>query len=382
MTDYALGDRGTLTVITNDYYDAEILQVFEELQIDREKIWNGEAYLVPEPDNPYEPQSIAVYVDTIKIGRFSSEDSAQYWKAISRVAASGYNAVAHLQLSAVLRRGEDGTYIESEGLLSLSAPTSLFPLNDAPTQATLLPQGPSMKVLDEKDYAEYLHSILPASGEGRVILTLEANQLRQSDGTFIDSIEVFHNRKKVGRLSTQMSKQLVPVVKYAFSHNRLTSVWGTIRGNAFELSLTVQAVRVADLPAEWYEELPNNVPELLPESDHYDVPDSYKATEGELNRQSGTKKKRSLVGSFSPSAPTEQRAVSSTKATAPAVHPQKRMGTLLAIIGALLVLAGFVLVLAKPIIGILAIVLGASVAFLGVYTSRSIEAGSEDSLDF
>ncbi|MDO4917527.1 MAG: hypothetical protein Q3974_07920, partial [Rothia sp. (in: high G+C Gram-positive bacteria)] len=113
MTDYALGDRGTLTVITNDYYDAEILQVFEELQIDREKIWNGEAYLVPEPDNPYEPQSIAVYVDTIKIGRFSTEDSAQYWKAISRVVASGYNAVAHLQLSAVLRRGENGTYIES-----------------------------------------------------------------------------------------------------------------------------------------------------------------------------------------------------------------------------------------------------------------------------
>ena len=59
-------------------------------------------------------------------------------------------------------------HVKSTGVLSLSAPGSLFPLNDAPTRATLLPQGPSMKVLDEKEHSEYLHSILPPSGEGRV----------------------------------------------------------------------------------------------------------------------------------------------------------------------------------------------------------------------
>lgn len=373
MTDYSLGDRGTLRVITDDYYDAEILQVFEELQIDREKVWNGEARLVPEPNNPYEPNSIAVYIDDIKIGRLSPADSAEYWKPITRVVASGYDAIAHLQLSAVLRRRDGESFIESEGLLSLSPAHSLFPLNQAPTQATLLPQGPSMKVLDEKDYAEYLHSILPPSGEGRVILSLEVNALRQPDGSFIDSVEVFHDRKKVGRLSTQMSEQLAPVIRYAFERNKLTSAWGTIRGNAFELSLTVQAVRASELPAEWFEELPNNVPELLPETGTFEVPESYEPTEGELNRQNPLKKKRGLVGSFSVGGSTASDSSSSVevKSGAGVENPNRRIALLLGIVGALILIGGVFLVFAEPMLGISAIVLGASIVFLGLFMGKS-----------
>lgn len=380
MTDYSLGDRGTLRVITDDYYDAEILQVFEELQIDREKVWNGEARLVPEPNNPYEPNSIAVYIDDIKIGRLSPADSSEYWKPITRVVASGYDAIAHLQLSAVLRRRDGESFIESEGLLSLSPAHSLFPLNQAPTQATLLPQGSSMKVLDEKDYAEYLHSILPPSGEGRVILSLEVNALRQPDGSFIDSVEVFHDRKKVGRLSTQMSEQLAPVIRYAFERNKLTSAWGTIRGNAFELSLTVQAVRASELPAEWFEELPNNVPELLPETETFEVPGSYEPTEGELNRQNPSKKKRGLVGSFSAGGGIASQSSGSVevKSGAGVENPNRRIALLLGIVGALILIGGVFVVFAEPMLGILAIVLGASIVFLGLFMGRPpVEATSD-----
>lgn len=76
-------------------------------------------------------------------------------------------------------------------------------LNDAPTRATLKASGPPMKVLDDE------HSITnsnpPPSGEGRVILDPGANQLKTSDGRFVDSVEVRYDRKLVGRLSTQMS---------------------------------------------------------------------------------------------------------------------------------------------------------------------------------
>ena len=56
LVDYILGDRGSVEIVTDGYYEAETLQVFEELHIDRERIWFGEAHLVPEPDNPYEPK--------------------------------------------------------------------------------------------------------------------------------------------------------------------------------------------------------------------------------------------------------------------------------------------------------------------------------------
>lgn len=381
MADFALGDRGTVRFITNDYYDAEILQVFEELQLDREKIWNGEARLVPEPDNPYQPNAIAVYVDEFKIGRLTAEQSADYWNSICRVVASGYDAIATLQLSAVLRRNQDGeNYIESQGYLALSAPGSLFPLNQAPKQATLLPQGPSMKVLDEKNYSEYLHSILPPSGEGRVILALENNQIKLADGSVVDSVEVFHDRKRVGRLSTQVSEQLAPVIRYAFEKNRLTSAWGTIRGNAFELSLTVQAQRPSNLPQEWFETLPNNVPELVPVADHYEVPDGFVPTEGELNRDAPrTSKKRRTKASLSNSNAHQvpHQAASSSEASLGhqenGISTQNRLPLLVGIIGALILIAGIVAVFFKPLIGVLLIVLGGSMAFLGLFFGRDTE---------
>lgn len=378
MADFALGDRGTVRFITNDYYDAEILQVFEELQLDREKIWNGEARLVPEPDNPYQPNAIAVYIDDYKVGRLTAEQSKEYWNPICRVVASGYDAIATLQLSAVLRRNaERENYIESEGYLALSAPGSLFPLNQAPKRATLLPQGPSMKVLDEKNHSEYLHSILPPSGEGRVILTLENNHLKTSDGRLVDSVEVFHDRKMVGRLSTQVSEKLAPVIRYAFEKNRLTSAWGTIRGNAFELSLTVQAQRASELPQEWFDTLPNNVPELIPAAENYDITSGFVPTEGEKNRdvpKSSRKQRRPKVNVAAqhavPEASSESQAVQETHR---AVAVNKRFPLLVGILGGIILMIGLVLVFFKPILGAMFIVFGGSFAFLGLFFGRDTE---------
>jgi len=39
LVDYILGDRGSVEIVTDGYYEAETLQVFEELHIDRERIW-------------------------------------------------------------------------------------------------------------------------------------------------------------------------------------------------------------------------------------------------------------------------------------------------------------------------------------------------------
>ncbi|WP_421084070.1 hypothetical protein [Rothia nasimurium] len=376
MADYVLGDRGSVTIITDDFYDAEILQIFEELHIDREKVWHGEAHLVPEPDNPYQPNAIAVYVDDLKVGRFTPETSAAYWAPITRVVASGYSPVAQLQLSAVLRGSSGETHIESSGVLSLSAPGSLFPLNNAPTQATLLPQGPSMKVLDEKNHSEYLHSILPPSGEGRVILSLENNQIKLADGRVVDSVDVLHDRKVVGRLSTQISEQLAPVIRYAYDHNKLTSAWGTIRGNAFELSLTVQAVRAADIPADWFEDLPNYLPELLAPAPAYDVPAAYIATEGENQRGTVPKKKRTLLPARTSSpAPTvdtsdQVEAAEGTESNPPASLGLQRISVLLGIAGGLTLAIGLVTIFYKPMLGILCVVLGASVAFAALFFGR------------
>ena len=166
------------------------------------------------------------------MGRLSRDDSANYWNAITRVVASGFSPTAQLQLNAIALRADSGPHIKSVGKLFLSSPTLLFPLNHASARAAILPQGPSIKVLDESGHAEYLHSILPPTGEGRVILRLEVQQVKNPDGHMVSSVEVFHEDTHVGRLSSQISEQFIPVIEHAAKHDKLTNVWGTIRGNS------------------------------------------------------------------------------------------------------------------------------------------------------
>ena len=242
-----------------------------------------------------------------------------------------------------------------------------------------------MKVLDEKDHSEYLHSILPPNGEGRVILTLEANQMKLSDGRLIDTVEVLHDRKLVGRLSTQMSAQLAPVVKYAYDRNRLTSAWGTIRGNSLELSLTVQALRASEIPAEWYRTLPNNVPELLPEGVAYEVPDAYVATEGENNRsaieESTTKKRRgfmsALTGGGAPAetaAPETLRAEGLQEDSTEAVvrGERRRLLTLMSVTGLAALLIGLIVAFSYLVVGFIIMALGAVLVLATLYVGRQM----------
>lgn len=245
-----------------------------------------------------------------------------------------------------------------------------------------------MKVLDEKEHSEYLHSILPPSGEGRVILTLEANQLKTSDGRFVDSVEVRHDRKLVGRLSTQMSEQLTPVIRYAFENDRLTSAWGTIRGNTLELSLTVQAARPADIPQEWYETLPNNVPALLPVGEEYDVPAAFVPTEGERHylessAQQAPKKRRGFMssltgGSSAPAEPTRSEPAAEKPVIEYSIEEEEyyepnerdRLLNLIKGAGLAVLVAGLISMLWTPMLGILIAILGGAIAAVAFYFGR------------
>ncbi|MGW2673453.1 hypothetical protein OG312_00405 [Kocuria rhizophila] len=286
MTDYALNDRGSLDVVTENFYDTEIMRVFGGLSAGRAQTWNGMAALVPEPDNPFDPRTVSVRVGENKVAHLSSEDAHRYWHPLSRVIASGYTPVVPLHLEAELLRQDGVAEVDARAVIDIAPPDLLFPLNTAPAQAAVLPQGSSIKVLDEQDFAEYLHSIVPASGEGRVILTLEVNKVRNSHGVTVDTVDVLYERKQVGRLSTQMSQQFIPIINHAFDHDLLTAVWGTIRGSSFEVSMTLQAARAPEVPAQWFTELPNDVPELLPEAEEYEVPPAYVAVESDHGRNS------------------------------------------------------------------------------------------------
>lgn len=388
MTDYALNDRGSLDVVTENFYDTEIMRVVGGLSVGRAQSWNGFAALVPEPDNPFDPRTVSVRVGENKVAHLSAPDAHRYWHPLSRVIASGYTPVVPLHLEAELQREDGVAEVDARAVIDIAPPDMLFPLNTGPAQAAVLPQGSSIKVLDEQEFAEYLHSIVPASGEGRVILTLEVNKVRNSHGVTVDTVDVLYERKQVGRLSTQMSQQFIPIIHYAFEHDLLTAVWGTIRGSSFEVSMTLQAARASEVPAQWFEELPNDVPELLPDAEHFEVPPAYVAVESDRGRNAKKWRKGFTAASRAEhtETPVQSKDGSSTGAerdrpaaggssparAAGAMGGLKPLVTGLLVLTAILVVLGVVLLGVEPLATTLVLIVAVATGFMAVYLHKTL----------
>lgn len=375
MTDYALNDRGSLEIVTENFYDTEIMRVFGGLSYGKLRTWTGNAALVPEPDNPFDPQTVSVRIGPNKVGHLSQRDAQRYWPHLARVIASGYTPVAPLKLEATVLRQNGQAEVDATARLSIAAPDLLFPLNTPPTHAAVLPQGPSIKVLDEQEFAEYLHGVIPPSGEGRVMLTLETNKVRNQRGRTVDTVDVLYERRQVGRLSTQMSQQFIPIIDHAFQHERLTAVWGTIRGSAFEVSMTIQAARPEQIPAEWFEELPNDVPELMPSAGHHPVPEAYVPAEADRSRHAKKRRKGLSVpgGAGSERAAQEQGASAQRSSSSSRSRSFGRMSVAVwALLAMTLLLGGVgaVFLGIEPLVSALCFIVAVATGFMSFYVAR------------
>ncbi|MFE7629449.1 hypothetical protein [Kocuria sp. NPDC057446] len=376
MTDYALNDRGSLEIVTENFYDTEIMRVFGGLSFGKLRTWTGNAALVPEPDNPFDPHTVSVRIGPNKIGHLAQQDAQRYWPYLARVIASGYTPVAPLKLEATVLRQDGQAEVDATARLSIAAPDLLFPLNTPPAQAAVLPQGPSIKVLDEQEFAEYLHSVIPPSGEGRVMLTLETNKVRNHHGQTLDIVDVLYERRQVGRLSTQMSQQFIPIIDHAFQRDRLTAVWGTIRGSAFEVSMTLQAARPEDIPAEWFEQLPNDVPELLPPGGSFAVPDAYVPAEADRSRNAKKWRKGlavSAAASGAERAPQDDDVSAQRSSAGPGAGVLGRVHVAVWVLLVLTVALGAVCVVflgIEPLVSALSFIVAVATGFMSFYLAR------------
>ncbi len=199
----------------------------------------------------------------------------------------------------------------------------------------------------------------------------------------VNSVEVFHEDTHVGRLSSQISEQFIPVIEHAAKHDKLTNVWGTIRGNRLELSLTIQAVRSENIPEQWYKDLPNDVPELLPEAKKYEVPDAFvPAGSGKHSREAYSSSEDSRIYHLC----CRKNGVSEA-ITAHEVIPEKaakpvsfddlpeehtRLLTLVKIIGITLLIVGLAIAIWRVLLGVLIAIMGGALYSVALYFGRRL----------
>jgi HIRAN domain len=125
----------TVDIVGESHYQAQLESVAGgkgEESCELEKF----AYLVREPDNPYDRNAVAVYIDGGIVGYLSRDDAKEYGRLIDQMWANfACHAVCRARITGGWRRfGSDGATVVDEGhfgvKLALAAPEDLLGAND------------------------------------------------------------------------------------------------------------------------------------------------------------------------------------------------------------------------------------------------------------
>lgn len=273
------------------YREAEIVAALQKRPaIDEEIEVSLPAHLVPEPDNPYDPNAISVRVRGHVVGYIERDQTQPHLEAIHRIAASGHVAVTNARIWASRRtHWEGGDRFYSRISVALPYEGLQLPINDPPAMAySLLPWGAAVQVTNEDAYFDNLRSFVPRSGQGLILVTLHRATRTLKGGQTRDVVEVRLNAHTVGELSTTTSRHYLPTIDHLNAAEVDVAAWARIQGSALGAEVKVQGQKATELSDAWLTRGMVALPALVPRAPHYSVPASYvpQRTTPEKRRQS------------------------------------------------------------------------------------------------
>jgi hypothetical protein len=260
-------------------------------RLDKEVEMTLPAVLVPEPDNPYDPNAISVRVRGHVVGYLSKEDAVRYRDPIHRIVASGHEATTTARIWAVVRNSYENqgpARFFSSVRVALSEPHLLVPSNGRPMSAhSVLPWGGAVQVLGEEDHFDVLFNHVPKEGHGLAIVTLHKDVQKLKNGTEKPYLEVRMDGERIGQLSPTTSAHFLPVVNHLEESGLHPAAWATVKGSSLAAQVTVQAAKATEVSDEWLHGSPAEFPALVAEAAHYSVPPAY-VPEAETKRDSNS----------------------------------------------------------------------------------------------
>ncbi|MFF3039190.1 HIRAN domain-containing protein [Arthrobacter citreus] len=282
MQKYFLPGKDTwqnFEIVGEAYREAQITAALSRpVKRDQEVEETHEALLIPEPDNPYDPNAISVRVRGQVVGYLSREAAAVYSPVIHRIAGSGLVATTTARIWAVTRKSWDnsaGPRFFSNIRVYLPEPYQILPLNyQGQAHVAVLPWGGGLQVTGEDKHFDYLFNYIPKGGEGLVILTMHQLTQALKNGTERNLVEVRLDGERVGQLTSGSSAHFLPSITHAADFGKTVGVWAKIKGSGLAAELVIQGARAAELADSWLNTMPN-FPELVPEAPSYAVPPAY-----------------------------------------------------------------------------------------------------------
>jgi collagen type III alpha len=222
------------------------------------------ALLVPEPENKFDANAVAVQVNGATVGHLPRDIAGHYQRLLIGLTDRGLVARVNCRVWGGLVTDYDtnraGRLVEKERFtasvtIALAEPHLCIPVNEPPgAPHMLLPDGGAIQISGEDQCMPAIEPLLRPDGEAYTYATL--HELVDTSGrTAKELIEVRLDGQRVGQLTPKMSSDLWPAVRHLSQRGHTAVSKAKVRGNRLKAEITLHCARAHELSADWPEGL-------------------------------------------------------------------------------------------------------------------------------
>jgi hypothetical protein len=200
------------------------------------------AVLATDPDNAYDPNAVAVWIDGRHlVGHLPRELATEYAAPLAAIESER----KYLQVSARVWVADDmrSTAFAS---VSIELPPAgcIAPYNDLPDSSqVILPEGAALKVtMTDADPQRLMESYSLDRGERHVAVILTATS---------DVVEIVLDGVIVGRMSASGSQKLRGLVEYVAERGYAPVAHAVLKGSSLGTAMTLHSARTTDVSQSW-----------------------------------------------------------------------------------------------------------------------------------
>jgi uncharacterized protein DUF2510/HIRAN domain-containing protein len=222
------------------------------------EIATARAAIVRDPENPYDSDAVAVWIDGRHlVGHLPRNVAAQYAHELESLDRGTY-----LQVPARLwigqrtdwdeRSGAEVTGLRGSVTVHLPEANGIVPYNDLPDEPhTVLPWGRAAQITGEEHHMEVLRTFTLGSEPRHVAATLHVIQEPRRTGDPALVIEVRLDGQRIGVMSKTISEQIHDLVTYVASNGRTPVARAIVKGSDLRADVTVHVARTSEVPQKW-----------------------------------------------------------------------------------------------------------------------------------
>ncbi|MEH1130055.1 HIRAN domain-containing protein [Micromonospora sp. CPCC 206061] len=213
--------------------------------------------LLPEPNNRFDRNAIAVWCGNHQLGYLPKEVAPQYVSVLSGLVANGWTPQVQARIWASVFSYDDepgrGEFHASV-TLDLAEPHMLVPTNMPPNgEHRTLPLGNAIQVTGEDRHLDALAPHLRPEGETWAYATLH-EVVEETARTSKAIVEIRINDERVGQLTPKMSSEVLPAIRHLAEAGVTTAARVIVKGNRIKAEVVLYVARAHELPDEWLRE--------------------------------------------------------------------------------------------------------------------------------